>query len=319
MTPQCSSPRRELSTPSLSGPPPRAGRLLSQGIHSISHPGWPPSGGGILSPSNSSAILLHPGTVFHAHAVPTSARVRSSRSPVQHKQHGGGTGSALIHMVAATPRHPGPNNTGASCDISTLDAANVCAHPLQPAGGSCNLDTRALKPQQAHVVTAAESALQVEIARRQAAESRVRELEALCSKLRSRLSMLEDKRAGSPRRGSDSPGSPRPRAENSRCESPRPDTVERIDDPIDRAICAYLERNPDFPVSIQKVARNYYVFGDRGTVYVTQRGEHIVVRVGGGFKSLQVFMDERALMVQQANNTSVMSDKSQSQNAAVAA
>merc|ERR1719324_1481306 len=70
-----------------------------------------------------------------------------------------------------------------------------------------------------------------------------------------------------------------------------------IDDPIDRAICEYLERNPDFPVSVQKVAPSHYVFGDRGTVYVTQRGEHIVVRVGGGYKSLQVFMDERALMV----------------------
>jgi len=69
------------------------------------------------------------------------------------------------------------------------------------------------------------------------------------------------------------------------------------DDAIDKAICAYLERNPDFPVSIQKVAPNYYVFGDRGTVYVTERGKHIVVRVGGGFKSLQVFMDERALML----------------------
>ena len=75
------------------------------------------------------------------------------------------------------------------------------------------------------------------------------------------------------------------------------DVDDEEEDPIDSAICEYLERNPDFPVSIQKVASNHYVFGDRGTVYVTQRGEHIVVRVGGGFKSLQVFMDERALMV----------------------
>ena len=30
-------------------------------------------------------------------------------------------------------------------------------------------------------------------------------------------------------------------------------------------------------------------------VYVTQRGDHFVVRVGGGYKSLQTFMDERTL------------------------
>jgi len=127
--------------------------------------------------------------------------------------------------------------------------------------------------------------LQAEINRRQAAESRVRELEALVTRLRQRITSLEGKRtAGSEtRRGMED------------VDHGHEDMI--IDDPIDRAICEYLERNPDFPVSIQKVAPNYYVFGDRGTVYVTQRGEHIVVRVGGGFKSLQVFMDERALMV----------------------
>lgn len=127
--------------------------------------------------------------------------------------------------------------------------------------------------------------LQAEINRRQAAEARVRELEALVTRLRQRITSLEGKRtAGSEtRRGVED------------IDHGHEDLI--IDDPIDRAICEYLERNPDFPVSIQKVAPNYYVFGDRGTVYVTQRGEHIVVRVGGGFKSLQVFMDERALMV----------------------
>jgi len=69
------------------------------------------------------------------------------------------------------------------------------------------------------------------------------------------------------------------------------------DDEVDKAIRAYMERNPDFPVAIQKVAPNNYVFGDRGIVYVAKHGKHIVVRVGGGFKSLQVFMDERALML----------------------
>jgi len=122
--------------------------------------------------------------------------------------------------------------------------------------------------------------LQAEISRRQAAEARVRELESLVARLRGRISTLEGKRTVSPPK---------------HAEAEREEVT--VDDPIDRAICEYLERNPDFPVSIQKVAPNYYVFGDRGTVYVTQRGEHIVVRVGGGFKSLQVFMDERALMV----------------------
>jgi len=319
-TPRLSSPTRNLSTPSLGGPPPVAGaggRMVPQAVQPVSHPGWQPSPGGMLSPSRSSAALLSPGTMLHTPAAPPSAMIRNSNSPVrhqhsQHSQHsqqqqqqqqqGGAQVPGLMQMVAATPRTPGTNNAGASCNMT--------------AGASCNINPSALKPHVQPFSAAAESALQVEVARRQAAEARVRELEALVSKLRGRLSTLEERRTGSPRRG---PDSPRPCADNRRSESPRPSSVERIDDPIDRAICAYLERNPDFPVSIQKVARNYYVFGDRGTVYVTQRGEHIVVRVGGGFKSLQVFMDERALMVQQANNISVVSEKSQSQIAAVAA
>ena len=120
--------------------------------------------------------------------------------------------------------------------------------------------------------------LQAEIRRRLAAEARVVELEELVSTLREQIVSLEG---------------PTPQREIQVQRKPE----EHIDDPVDAAICEYLERNPDFPVSIQKVAPNYYVFGDRGTVYVTQRGEHIVVRVGGGFKSLQVFMDERSLMV----------------------
>lgn len=124
--------------------------------------------------------------------------------------------------------------------------------------------------------------LQAEIARRQAAEARVRELEALVSRLRQRCAALEGKRVA---------------ASEPQQQGLESEEDGMLTDPIDRTICEYLERNPDFPVSVQKVAPNYYVFGDRGTVYVTQRGEHIVVRVGGGFKSLQVFMDERALMV----------------------
>jgi len=54
--------------------------------------------------------------------------------------------------------------------------------------------------------------------------------------------------------------------------------------PAASIVDGFLERHPDFPVVAQKVAPNHYTFGDRGTVYVTQRGDHIVVRVGGGFK-----------------------------------
>lgn len=140
------------------------------------------------------------------------------------------------------------------------------------------------------------SVYEAEVARRTVAEARVRELEGLVSKLRGRIASLQvtvrknqqqqqqqhqgtgDPNAG----GKDASGAIEPQAP---------------DDAIDQAIRAYLESNPDFPVSVQKVAPNNYVFGDRGNVYVTQRGEHIVVRVGGGFKSLQVFMDERALML----------------------
>jgi len=127
-------------------------------------------------------------------------------------------------------------------------------------------------------------AWQAERQRREEAEAKVQELEGILSRLKHRIAVLEgrkvDRRIPEPAR-----------------EEPLREDPNEVEDPIDAAICEYLELNPDFPVSIQKVAANHYVFGDRGTVYVTQRGEHIVVRVGGGFKSLQVFMDERALMV----------------------
>jgi len=126
--------------------------------------------------------------------------------------------------------------------------------------------------------------LQAEVRRRQAAEDRVQDLEGLVARLRQRIAALEGKRQ---------PNDAKQRA----LDLVEPEDNGMLSDPIDRSICEYLERNPDFPVSVQKVAPNHYVFGDRGTAYVTQRGEHIVVRVGGGFKSLQVFMDERALMV----------------------
>lgn len=154
--------------------------------------------------------------------------------------------------------------------------------------------------------------LQVEIQRRQAAEARVKELEAVVSRLQARVAALEGGKRGvgvhsgengvlgSKGKRGDS-ASPLARS-GSRAGVALPAADDAAadlatDDAIDKAIRAYLERNADFPVSIQKVAPNHYTFGDRGTVYVTQRGDHVVVRVGGGFKSLQVFMDERALMV----------------------
>eukprot|EP00405_Crypthecodinium_cohnii_P022918 CAMPEP_0206473322 /NCGR_PEP_ID=MMETSP0324_2-20121206/32783_1 /ASSEMBLY_ACC=CAM_ASM_000836 /TAXON_ID=2866 /ORGANISM="Crypthecodinium cohnii, Strain Seligo" /LENGTH=363 /DNA_ID=CAMNT_0053948203 /DNA_START=64 /DNA_END=1155 /DNA_ORIENTATION=+ len=144
--------------------------------------------------------------------------------------------------------------------------------------------------------------IQVEIQRRQAAEVRVRDLEVLVNQLRRRIAGLEAEKRRTALQtrvmvmaanGAQIPGICNPKDMSIISEPPDMNP----DDAIDKAICEYLRRNPDFPVSIQKVAPNYYVFGDRGTVYVTERGRHIVVRVGGGFKSLQVFMDERALML----------------------
>jgi putative component of toxin-antitoxin plasmid stabilization module len=130
--------------------------------------------------------------------------------------------------------------------------------------------------------------LQTESEARKAAESRVRELEAQVDQLKKRAGDLQNGKPGARRAPNKQRGASPVRGDIG--------SARAGDDPIDAAICEYLERNPDFPVLIQKVAPNYYVFGERGTIYVTQRGDHIVVRVGGGFKSLQVFMDERALM-----------------------
>merc|ERR1712151_838688 len=127
-----------------------------------------------------------------------------------------------------------------------------------------------------------------EIARRQAAEARVSELEALVERLQKEIAMLSN--------AANNQGRGHPDGEHAANDKGYVDTLG-TDDPIDQAINTYLDSNPDFPVSVRKVAPNHYVFGDRGNVYVTQRGEQIIVRVGGGFKSLKAFMDERALMV----------------------
>lgn len=163
--------------------------------------------------------------------------------------------------------------------------------------------------------------LQAEIVRRQAAEARVRDLEALVGRLRHRIVGLEAAR----RREGVAGGKNGVVKEFACLASPFVDQagVDALpemqpDDAIDQAICEYLERNPDFPVSIQKVAPNYYVFGDRGTVYVTQRGEQFVVRIGGGYKSLQVFMDERALMLTR-ETAAALSERAAAVSAAVAA
>lgn len=144
-------------------------------------------------------------------------------------------------------------------------------------------------------VNAQPGGIQAEIAKRQAAEARVKELEAIVLQLQRRLAVYQGRKP--PTRLSSKELLPEPE-----------ETGPPSDDPIDRAIGDYLDRHPEFPVYIQKVGPNHYVFGDRGTVYVTQRGEHFVVRVGGGFKSLKVFMDERALMVTR-ENASALAEK----------
>eukprot|EP00928_Gymnodinium_smaydae_P069928 TRINITY_DN537_c1_g1_i1.p1 TRINITY_DN537_c1_g1~~TRINITY_DN537_c1_g1_i1.p1 ORF type:complete len:270 (+),score=54.95 TRINITY_DN537_c1_g1_i1:63-872(+) len=151
--------------------------------------------------------------------------------------------------------------------------------------------------------------LATEVARRQAAEARVQQLESLVSQLRRRLAVLEGGNGKTSSRGGQQTSRPMKNGVVTNGTTTTAYEDPPLDDPIDRSICEYLERNPDFPVSIQKVAPNNYVFGDRGTVYITQRGQHTVVRVGGGFKSLQVFMDERALMVT-SDNAALLSQRS---------
>jgi len=214
------------------------------------------------------------------------------------------------------PVTPSSTATSPSGGPAALTTAARTVPPAVPAQiGAPHAAQAARIPQGVHswtpqAVVPAEG-LQVEIHRRQAAEARVRELEALVLRLRQRVSVLERKRSGSARATGDHG--------KHVDDAFLGDEDAQVEDPIDRAICEYLDRNQDFPVSIQKVAPNYYVFGDRGTVYVTQRGEHIVVRVGGGFKSLQVFMDERALMVTRDNATALAEKTQQGQSAAVAA
>jgi len=197
----------------------------------------------------------------------------------------GGRGSSSVGSVASPGTPPLlPDTAQTIWTVATSSVAAPTSAPTSPpvpiVGAATPMVMAALAPPPMNERNINDAILQAEISRRQAAEARVRELESLVARLRGRISTLEGKRTVSPPK---------------HAEAEREEVT--VDDPIDRAICEYLERNPDFPVSIQKVAPNYYVFGDRGTVYVTQRGEHIVVRVGGGFKSLQVFMDERALMV----------------------
>jgi len=204
-----------------------------------------------------------------------------------------------LHSAASTPHLLTSNGHSSPPGPLPMMAAYHQPSPPMPQLHSARIQAAEMSPRvvQDRVVREADvrqlgarwsQNLEAEVARRHHAEARVRELEALVARLRSRITTLEGKKE--------------PVKMPVQEEPP-------IDDAIDRAICEYLERNPDFPVAIQKVAQNYYVFGDRGTVYVTQRGNHIVVRVGGGFKSLQVFMDERALMVTGDNAVALSSSK----------
>lgn len=236
-------------------------------------------------------------------------------------------GSALSQPCAALGRSRAPHLEGGASGAGVAPAPRtppLAAAPPQPVAGA---STPKRPPNSARAGGGGRQGgpgsgtLQEEISRRLAAEARTRELEATIAQLRRRIATLEtDKRrlsaavsatpskapshvAAAAEDGTPLMTSARPLVAGSRGLGEVTTTVVARpadmtpDDPIDKAICAYLEKNPDFPVSIQKVAPKHYVFGDRGTVYVTERGNHIVVRVGGGFKSLQVFMDERALMV----------------------
>jgi len=335
-SPRTLSPVRNMSTPVLGMPPPptvaglsvsspmqaparrapvtpsmSTGRLLQgapapggSSLQGFGTPGGPGTGGhtstsmqGFLTPGGLSTPGGAAGTPGKVQQQATTDSPSPGTKALPHQrppQHSGGSATAAANTP--TPRKPAASpGMGSPSSPSFVPSAPANS----PAPGSDN------------------SALQAEITRRQAAETRVRELEALVAKLRGRLATLEGRREGSPPHGGGAGSGENGRRH--RCETP-PSARKGADhshdhsadaageDPIDVAICEYLERNPDFPVSIQKVANNYYVFGDRGTVYVTKRGEHIVVRVGGGFKSLQVFMDERALMVTR-DNAAALSDK----------
>jgi len=232
--------------------------------------------------------------------------------------------TALMRLRASTPNLMGSLQTTLQGTLQgSLPAASSPAASPVSVVRPASPGVRTVHPhlQQPHSWTPATPAppaapapdprLEAEIARRTAAEARVRELEALVGRLKSRIVKLEGSQT---RRGGTTDGSATKNAgptTTASVEVPR-------DSPIDKAIGIYLERNPDFPVSIQKIAPNHYVFGDRGAVYVTQRGEHIVVRVGGGFKSLQVFMDERALMVTR-EHASTLAERSGGHGAAAAA
>ncbi|CAE7530485.1 unnamed protein product [Symbiodinium natans] len=188
-------------------------------------------------------------------------------------------------MSCFAPATAGPRPCAAGVPWSPGNAPypNGTTMPLQHVrayGGS----PQGVAPGQAPSIGLQADGLQAEVARRKAAESRVQELEALVARLQNRVAVLEaeGKPKGGPRRSAPA------RKQDADAQVSAEDEEE---DSIDTAIRTYLEHNPDFPVSIQKVAPNYYVFGDRGTVYIQQRGEHVVVRVGGGYKSLQVFMD----------------------------
>jgi len=344
-SPRTLSPTRNLSTPVLGMPPPPT---AVTGI-GASSPLQPQSARRVpLTPSMSSSRLLHGGLAPQGFSTPGNSVAQPPLQGVVTPggfSTPGGTTTPARATPAGEPPSP-PQQAHSVCRILKQQQPPSLQPPQQqqqqqqqqqghaPALASTPTPRKALAavspgmvspsspgflppPAPANSPTpVSDTTLQAEIARRHAAESRVRELEALVAKLRGRLAALEGRREGSPSPGGSATAESGRRQH--RCETPPPGACGEPagDDPIDLAICEYLERNPDFPVSIQKVAHNYYVFGDRGTVYVTKRGEHIVVRVGGGFKSLQVFMDERALMVTR-EHAAALTEKGQS--AAVAA
>ncbi|KAF4701160.1 hypothetical protein FOZ63_017345, partial [Perkinsus olseni] len=61
-------------------------------------------------------------------------------------------------------------------------------------------------------------------------------------------------------------------------------------DQIDRAILEYMDTHPEFTISVKKCGPGVYTIGNK-RMRLTTRGELTVVRIGGGYYTLEEYFD----------------------------
>merc|ERR1712032_705285 len=90
-------------------------------------------------------------------------------------------------------------------------------------------------------------------------------------------------------------------------DRPPPEAAsEGANDGIDAKLQAYFDQYPDFDLDVKKLRPGWYLFGQPigKKVYIKMNGrDSAVLKIGGGFKALEKFLDEHRLGLLRAGHS----------------